>query len=170
MPALQWLVLSPPCTLWVGRCDNCPVICNKSDRPMIQALLVSVVLFLGAVGSHLAILNVAHSMLEPRVTFAAKLLIALLVLFSHLLVAVWFAAGFWIGYEMDLGSFDKTPAMDWMDYFYFSLINVTTLGLGDIYPTQHLRVIAGVEALTGFLLISCSAQLFWSMKKKGDIT
>ncbi len=45
--------------------------------------------------------------------------------------------------------------MDWMDYFYFSLINVTTLGLGDIYPTEHLRVLAGVEALTGFALISC---------------
>ena len=58
--------------------------------------------------------------------------------------------------------------MSAMDYFYFSLINVTTLGLGDIYPTEHLRVIAGVEALTGFALISCSAQLFWTMMKEGE--
>ncbi len=71
-------------------------------------------------------------------------------------------------FSPDRRCFDKVSAMGWMDYFYFSLINITTLGLGDIYPTQHLRVIAGVEALTGFALISCSAQLFWSMTKKGD--
>ncbi|MBU1756976.1 MAG: potassium channel family protein [Alphaproteobacteria bacterium] len=69
---------------------------------------------------------------------------------------------------MDLGGFDKTPSMSAMDYFYFSLINVTTLGLGDIYPTEHLRVLAGIEALTGFALISCSAQLFWTMMKEGE--
>lgn len=28
--------------------------------------------------------------------------------------------------------------------------------------------LGGFEALTGFALISCSAQLFWSMMKKGD--
>jgi hypothetical protein len=33
----------------------------------------------------------------------------------------------------------------------------TSLGLGDIYPTGHLRFLAGIEALNGFLLISCSA-------------
>ena len=52
--------------------------------------------------------------------------------------------------------------------FYFSLINVTTLGLGDIYPTSHLRSVTGIQALTGFVLISCSAQLFWKMMTKGD--
>ena len=45
---------------------------------------------------------------------------------------------------------------------------MTTLGLGDIYPTDHLRVLAGIEALTGFALISCSAQLFWTMMHEGE--
>lgn len=133
---------------------------------MTAALLLSAILFLGSVASHLTILNVCHVMLEDRPRFLSKLIIALLVLVSHLLVAAWYGGGFWIGHELDLGNFDKAPTMGWMEYFYFSLINMTTLGLGDIYPTRHLRVIAGVEALTGFLLISCSAQLFWSMMKK----
>ena len=107
-------------------------------------------------------------MLDAPGNFSAKLGVALLVLASHLLVATLFAGGFWLGAELGLGGFDKTPAMSAMDYFYFSLINVTTLGLGDIYPTEHLRVIAGVEALTGFALISCSAQLFWTMMKEGE--
>ena len=69
---------------------------------------------------------------------------------------------------MGLGGFRQAGAMTAMDYFYFSLINVTTLGLADIFPTEHLRVLAGVEALTGFALISCSAQLFWTMMHKGE--
>lgn len=44
-----------------------------------------------------------------------------------------------------------------MDYLYFSLVDYNTLGLGGIYPTGHLRFPAGVEAVNGFLLISCSA-------------
>ena len=41
-----------------------------------------------------------------------------------------------------------------MDIFYFSLVNYTSLGLGDIYPTGHSRFLAGLESLNGFLLIS----------------
>ena len=135
---------------------------------MIWALLLSTVLFLGAIGSHLAILKRGHMIVAKREDLFANMTVSLLMLASHLLVAVWFAGGFWVGHELGLGGFDKVPSMDWMDYFYFSLINITTLGLGDIYPTEHLRVIAGIEALTGFALISCSAQLLWSMMKKGD--
>lgn len=123
---------------------------------MITALLLAVLLFLAAVASHLAILGVGHRLLDRRRDTLAKLAVSLLVLASHFLVANLFAAGFWLGAQWGLGGFDKTPSMDWMDYFNFSLINVTTLGLGDIYPTEHLRVLAGVEALTGFALISCS--------------
>ena len=135
---------------------------------MIAALILAIALFLASVGVHLSILGAGHRMLDAPGNFSAKLGVALLVLASHLLVATLFAGGFWLGAELGLGGFDKTPAMSAMDYFYFSLINLTTLGLGDIYPTDHLRVIAGIEALTGFALISCSAQLFWSMTKKGD--
>ena len=116
---------------------------------MITALLLSVFLFLSAVASHLAILGVGHRLLDRRRDTQAKLAVSLIVLASHFLVAILFAAGFWLGAQWGLGGFDKAPSMDWMDYFYFSLINVTTLGLGDIYPTEHLRVLAGVEALTG---------------------
>jgi potassium channel LctB len=135
---------------------------------MILALILATSLFLISVGSHLVILNAGHSLLEQNRSLLHKLGIALLVLFSHLTVAAFFAAGFWIGEELGLGGFRQADAMTAMDYFYFSLINVTTLGLADIFPTDHLRVLAGVEALTGFALISCSAQLFWSMMKKGD--
>lgn len=135
---------------------------------MILAFTLATALFLISVGSHLVILNAGHSFLEQDCGLLHKLGIALLVLFSHLAVAAFFAVGFWVGEEMGLGGFRQAEAMTAMDYFYFSLINVTTLGLADIFPTDHLRVLAGVEALTGFALISCSAQLFWSMMKRGE--
>ena len=135
---------------------------------MILALILATSLFLLSVGSHLVILNAGHTLLEQNCSLLHKLGIALLVLFSHLTVAAFFAAGFWIGEELGLGGFRQAGAMTAMDYFYFSLINVTTLGLADIFPTDHLRVLAGVEALTGFALISCSAQLFWTMMHKGE--
>ena len=135
---------------------------------MILALILATSLFLLSVGSHLVILNAGHTLLEQNCSLLHKLGIALLVLFSHLTVAAFFAAGFWIGEELGLGGFRQAGAMTAMDYFYFSLINVTTLGLADIFPTEHLRVLAGVEALTGFALISCSAQLFWTMMQKGE--
>jgi hypothetical protein len=56
-----------------------------------------------------------------------------------------------------------------MDVFYFSLVSYTSLGLGDIVPTGHLRFVAGVEALNGFLLISCSAaMLFLFMTEQSE--
>ena len=82
----------------------------------------------------------------------------LIVLASHLIVTGLFAVGFAGAAGLGLGGFEKEPVMSAMDLYYFSLINITTLGLGDIYPTGHLRALAGIESLTGFLLISCTAQ------------
>lgn len=85
----------------------------------------------------------------------------LIVLVSHLLIAALFAGGFYAAAQAGLGGFKKQVMTDWMDYFYFSLINITTLGLGDVYPTGHLRAMTGIESLTGFLLISCTAQFVY---------
>jgi len=135
---------------------------------MIGALLLSVALFLLAIASHLTTLGAAHRLVDRRTDLSAKMAVSLMVLFSHLLVAALFGFGFWFGTAWGLGSFDTPDAMTWMDYFYFSLINVTTLGLGDIYPTEHLKVIAGIEALTGLALNSSPAQLFWKMMTPGE--
>ena len=40
---------------------------------------------------------------------------------------------------------------------YFSIETYTTLALGDIYPTGAIRMLAGIEALTGRVMISWTA-------------
>jgi hypothetical protein len=44
---------------------------------------------------------------------------------------------------------------------YFSAETYTSLGYGDIVPTGRLRLVAGVEALNGLLLIGWSASYMY---------
>lgn len=76
---------------------------------------------------------------------------------AHLVEAGVYAFGFSLGVHLELGAFVQETQIDAMTTFYFSLVNYTSLGLGDIHPTSHLRFLAGLESLNGFLLISCSA-------------
>ena len=83
---------------------------------------------------------------------------------AHLFEAGLYAGGFWLGRTAGLGSFKSAEgSVGAMETYYFSLVNYTSLGLGDIYPTGHLRFLAGVESLNGFLLISCSAAFIFVM-------
>lgn len=43
------------------------------------------------------------------------------------------------------------------DHVFSSYAAPTTAGLGDILPTGSLRLLAGIEALTGFVLITWTA-------------
>ncbi|MXP29835.1 two pore domain potassium channel family protein [Porphyrobacter algicida] len=137
---------------------------------MILALLIGIALFVLGLSVHLGMLGLAKRVSPPGCAPRGPRLIggSLLVLLSHLAVAALFAVGFALAASIGLGGFDKEPAMSWMDYYYFSLITVTTVGLGDVYPTQHLRVITGIASLTGFLLISCTAQYVYQTMSKQE--
>lgn len=43
------------------------------------------------------------------------------------------------------------------DFLYFSAVNYTSLGYGDIHPVGSMRAIAVTEALTGLMMIGWSA-------------
>ncbi len=89
--------------------------------------------------------------------------------FAHLVEAALYAAGFMLGQRVGIGGFAKENATSFMDTFYFSLVNFTSLGLGDIYPTGHLRLLAGVESLNGFLLITTSASFIYLLMSAGVV-
>ncbi len=79
---------------------------------------------------------------------------------AHILEAGLYAIAFVTASSIGLGGFEPMDISS-MEIFYFSLVNYTSLGLGDIYPIGHLRFLAGIESLNGFLLISCSASLLF---------
>ena len=55
------------------------------------------------------------------------------------------------------GSFSGSIA----DYLYFSFAAFTAVGFGDNVPLGPLRLLAGMEALTGFVLITWTASYLY---------
>jgi Ion channel len=86
-------------------------------------------------------------------------------------VEVWvFAIAFFlmhrtVGWGKLEGNFDGSL----MDCAYFSFTTFSTLGTGDIAPHGDLRFLVGLEALTGFVLITWTASfLFLEMTRYWD--
>lgn len=130
---------------------------------MLLATLISFVLFGGCGAAHYVVLSRVHGWLERRSwSRGTKLVVCLYTAgLAHVGEAGLYAGGFLLGQRLGLGGFRKDAAMTVMDTFYFSMVNFTSLGLGSIYPSGHLRLIAAVESLNGFLLITCSASFVY---------
>ncbi len=60
------------------------------------------------------------------------------------------------------GNFDGSI----LDCAYFSFSNYTSLGYGDIEPFGHIRFLAGLEALTGLILIGWTASFMYIEMQK----
>ena len=89
----------------------------------------------------------------------AKLFFVILgAMFSHLLqIALFASAYFLLRDKVGLGSFGGAFVDTFSSFLYFSTETYTSLGFGDIYPTGAIRMLAGLEALTGLVMISWTA-------------
>jgi len=126
---------------------------------MTTAILLAAVLLLFSTSIHYATLRAVSAAIaaRPDARYFGMLLSVGAITLAHVVEASLYAGGFWLGDDVFMiGSFKVEDEMGWMDYFYFSLVNFTTLGRGDIAPTDHQRFIAGIEAFNGFLLITAS--------------
>ena len=99
--------------------------------------------------------HLAELPVPPRV----RILGVVLMTFVGHTVAVWiYASAYWLlVLWMGDDAFEGTPVKTFQDCLYFSVVTYTSLGFGDQVPTSHTRMIAGVEALNGLLLIGWSA-------------
>jgi hypothetical protein len=53
-----------------------------------------------------------------------------------------------------------------LDYVYFSVVSYSSLGLGDVLPTGGLRLLVGVEAIIGLILIGWSVTFTYLVTEK----
>ena len=58
------------------------------------------------------------------------------------------------------------PADHFYDYFYFSMVSYTTLGIGDYYPLEGLRLLTGFESLVGLMMITWTASFTYLAMEK----
>lgn len=136
---------------------------------MTLSILITAAIFLGSGYFHYwAMRSSMDGVNRLSIGHGGKLVLALgLMGLAHAAEAGFYAAGFFYGRELGLGGFKPEDPQNFMDIYYFSIVNYTSLGLGDIYPSDHLRLMAGVEALNGFLLISCSASFLFLQIQRG---
>ena len=52
---------------------------------------------------------------------------------------------------------------DFSEAWYFSMVTFTTLGYGDITLTGHWRLLSGIEAINGIMLIGWSTAMMYSL-------
>ncbi len=76
---------------------------------------------------------------------------------AHVLEVYLFAGAFYLGENwIEIGSLQGEVSGDLNDYAYFSAVSYTSVGYGDVFATGYLRIIAGLEALIGLLMIAWS--------------
>jgi len=120
----------------------------------VSALLIATNLYL-----HFNVLRLAAQKLSAiRGHSRYPVLVVMMLIFAtHLLEIILFAFAFWLMAAAGTGNLAGSHSSTAADYFYFSVASYTTLGIGDITPEGSMRLVAGIEALTGLLLIAWSA-------------
>lgn len=88
-----------------------------------------------------------------------RIIVVVLAAFVGHTAAVWIYAGaYWLlVLRLGLGAFSGVPVESFEDCLFVSVVAYTSLGYGDHVPLGHARLLTGVEALNGLLLIGWSA-------------
>ena len=127
---------------------------------MIVAMAASVVLVVVTIPILYETLRLTSNHLaELPVPPRARIVAVVLAAFVGHTLAVWaYAFAYWVlAVRWQVGGFSGLPVEGFQDCLYFSVVTYTTLGFGDQVPVSHARLIAGVEAFNGLMLIGWSA-------------
>lgn len=128
---------------------------------MIAAVL-SIFLIAGSILVHYEMLRVASrgaTELKVRPRFRLWMMLTGAIA-SHLLHVALFAGGFLlIEHVFVTGSLEGTEVKGFNEAFYFAITSYTTLGIGDIYPTGEARLLSGIAALSGLVMITWTASM-----------
>jgi Ion channel len=136
---------------------------------MIFTFIINSILVALAVLVHFEALNLL-SVLIPRLNVRHRFRVLFGVfgaLFAHVIEIWLFAFAYYFKVRSTyFGTLEGDFNNGLMDCSYFSFTTYTSLGFGDIKPTGDIRFLAGLEALTGLLLIAWTASfMFLEMQK-----
>lgn len=128
---------------------------------MIATLFISLVLVTATLLLHYEALRLTSRWIvdlpiHPRARMIVVLAIAIV---SHLLQVLLYALVYLAMIEDGrfgtIGGVATHPGF--AEMFYFSITSYTTLGIGDLFPHGAIRIVSGIEALNGFVLVGWTA-------------
>ncbi|MEM8919709.1 MAG: ion channel [Pseudomonadota bacterium] len=126
---------------------------------MLIAIVISAVVVTACLYLHFTVLRHASGILSAMESSVRRpmIMVMAMIFLTHLAEIVLFAIALWIMTETGLGNLVGAHTSSAADFFYYSIGTYTTLGIGDIMPVGPVRILTGIEALTGLLLIAWSA-------------
>jgi hypothetical protein len=133
------------------------IVIDVSDVIVVLTTLVVVVIVVMThyEGLHFFTRWMAGNTLKPRFRIVI-MIYGLLVL--HTFEITIFGGAYWfLSQSPGFGTLVAQDLLSLWDCMYFSATVYSTLGFGDLVPTQAMRLLAGIESVTGLLLITWSA-------------
>jgi hypothetical protein len=132
---------------------------------LIGASLIAVTVAIHALGTAFLVKYLANTFLDrtghwgSRGVLTALMLAALTLVFLHALeIIVWAWTYKAIVPSGELADFEAAV--------YFSFVTFTTLGYGDITLSDGFRLLSGIQALNGILLVGWSTALMFAVVQK----
>jgi hypothetical protein len=130
----------------------------------VSTVIVTVLLVVAVVLLHYEALSfIGHTLKRRSVPHRVKILAMVFALLVVHVAEIWlFSAGYFaLALDPAWGGVAASTPVGFLDLVYFSAITYTTVGYGDFVPTGALRFLCGMEALSGFVLITWSASFMF---------
>jgi hypothetical protein len=135
----------------------------------LQSFIVNGLLISLAILIHYEMLRLL-SVLIPKLPtqHRLKVVTGLLGALTAHVIEIWmFGIGYyWLIETGQFGTLTGNYTHSLLDSVYFSFATYSSLGFGDIYPTEYLRFLAGLETLTGLVLITWTASFMYIEMQK----
>lgn len=128
---------------------------------LIGSALIAITITIHAIGTaswvrYLAAKHVAALPWSARRAMLILVSTAIIVVFLHAVeIIIWAAAYQSILPAHELATFEEAV--------YFSFVTFTTLGYGDITLTEGYRLLSGIEALNGIILVGWTTAMIFSV-------
>jgi len=132
---------------------------------LIGMALVAITVAIHAVGTTMWVYFLTQRYLNEDGTWGTKRIlgaitstVTVLIVLHVIQIAVWAAAYQSLLPEGELATFEAA--------LYFSFVTFTTLGYGDITLSEGWRLLSGIEALNGILLIGWTTALLFAVVQR----
>lgn len=143
---------------------------------MLIAAVAAIVLVGITIIVHYEALRLTGSLLEsdeitpirprPRLIVVVFAAFAAHTVEVHVFACGYFVLVDWLRFGEIASAEHHGALVGYVDFVYFSAVTYTSLGLGDVFPRGGLRLVSGVEALVGLLMIGWTGSFTYLAMEK----